>query len=306
MLFEFPERYLLTYGKTGSTSLRKMCDLALDKDKHPAYPKYVHGSDISVIDVRGFRRNLEQTIHSDKPITMVVRQPEQRVISGLTMIVMEDYVNKMFLPQKLSNVNKYMNDEFYNNLHKLWTDTDYWTLVIDSILRHKFPQVFKLGKVTGLHQSLGSLWEIFENEEIDLDEHFGSLKQNSLFKDMEGEWNWYNWVNYYLDSDIYHLGNWQCYVPLELIDEVVHLNDLNDWCKTQSDVELPKTNTNTGRHVILAEHIYTSDQHKAVVDSVRVACKQIPQWPMFKQLMSPENIRYAEYTQKQLWWKADG
>ena len=117
MLFEFPERYLLTYGKTGSTSLRKMCNTALEQDINPAYPRQVQNSDISILDSEGIQRNLQETAVKDKPITMVVRNPEQRLISGLTMIVLEDYCNKMFLPQNYTEQPKsLLSDQFYTDL----------------------------------------------------------------------------------------------------------------------------------------------------------------------------------------------
>lgn len=304
MLFEFPERYLLTYGKTGSTSLRQMCNLALEQDINPAYPRQVQNSDISILDSEGIQRNLQETAVKDKPITMVVRNPEQRLISALTMIVLEDYCNKMLFPENYTGQPKsLLSDQFYRDLLGIWSDPEYWQIVLDKILCERFPYVFKLGKVSGLYQDMGSLWGIFQSGEIDLNTKFRDLPQNSLYKQTHGDYNWYNLVNYYLDGDAYHLGNWQCYVPLEQITDVIRLENLNDWCAAQTDVQLPNTNTNTGRHIIWAENIYTSQEHRQIVDAIKTASKQIPQWPMFQQLISPENIRFAEYDDKQLWWK---
>jgi len=307
MLFEFPERYLLTYGKTGSTSLRKMCNLALEQDISPAYPRQVQNSDISILDAEGVIRNLQETVTKDKPITMVVRNPEQRLISGLTMIMLEDYCNKLILPEKYTGQPKRrLTKQFYSGLLGIWSDTEYWKIVMDQMLCERFPNVFRLGKVSGLQQDMGSLWNIFKAGEIDLDTKFQDLSQNSLFKKRHGNYNWYNLVNHYLDQDVYHLGNWQCYVPLEQITEVVRLENLNDWCAAQTDVQLPNTNTNSGRHIMWAEKQYSSQDHRQIVDSIRTACKLIPQWPMFQQLISPENVRFAEYDDKQLWWKYRG
>ena len=151
MLFEFPERYLLTYGKTGSTSLRKMCNTALEQDINPAYPRQVQNSDISILDSEGIQRNLQETAVKNKPITMVVRNPEQRLISGLTMIVLEDYCNKMFLPQNYTEQPKsLLSDQFYRDLLGIWSDPEYWQIVLDKLLCERFPFVFKLGKVSGL------------------------------------------------------------------------------------------------------------------------------------------------------------
>ena len=303
MLFEFPERYLLTYGKTGSTSLRRMCKLALEQDINPAYPRLVQNSDITILDTKGIVRNLEQTAVKDKPITMVVRHPEQRLVSGLTMIVMEDYCNKLFLPYKYSaDTKNQLSKQFFSELLSFWSDAEYWTVMMEEMLCQRFPSVFRLGKVTGLQQDMGSLWGIFQSGVVDLNKKFKHLDQNSKYKDMHKEYNWYNLVNHYLDQDSYHLGNWQCYVPLEQISDVVRLDKLNDWCATQTDVQLPNTNTNTGRHIMWANDHYNSQEHQQIVDSIRTACKLIPQWALFKQLIVPENIRYSEYDDKQLWW----
>ena len=265
--FEFADFNIICYGKTGSTSLIRLaektsvCDIIKKPTNHYWEPGI--GVDWSELP--------------DKPNYVLIRQPRDRVISGLYMFIVERYCNQMQISNNIENFDN-LSKPFTDAFKELWQSEHFWQMQIPIIMD------FWNGEI--LSENCMPM-EFIKNPDKDVApyiDRFAISHKGLLTK-------WQDVFTQKLQEERYHLGNWITYIPTEHLTGYIKLNNLSSFLSDITSIK--DINRNNKRKFTFGTDWSDTDLAK-IRSSITKAITTNITWQIWEHYLEPENIAYAD------------
>ena len=265
--FEFADFNIVSYGKTGSTSLTTLaehssvCDIIKKPTNHYWEPGI--GVDWSELP--------------NKPNYVLIRRPRDRVISGLYMFIVERYCNQMQIAKDMENFNN-VSKPFAEAFKELWQSEHFWKKQIPVIMD------FWNGEILS-ENSMPMQFILNPDKDVALYiDRFAISHKGLLTK-------WQDVFTQKLMEERYHLGNWITYIPTEHLTGYIKLNKLNDFLSDITSVS--DINSNTKRKFTFDLEWTDTDKAK-IKSSITRAITTNRTWQIWEHYLEPENIAYTD------------
>tara|TARA_B100000900_G_scaffold60245_1_gene45707 strand:+ start:1011 stop:1850 length:840 start_codon:yes stop_codon:yes gene_type:complete len=265
--FEFADFNIISYGKTGSTSLTTLaeetsvCDIIKKPTNHYWEPGI--GVDWSELP--------------DKPNYVLLRRPRDRVISGLYMFIVERYCNQMMITRNMEN---------FTNLSKPFTDAFKTLWQSESFWQRQIPFIMDFWNAELLSEKCMPR-RFIANPDKDVVPYIDrfAISHKELLT------NWQDVFTQKLLEERYHLGNWIYYLPTEHITAYIKLDKLNDFLSDITSVS--DINSNAKRKFTFGSDWSDTDIAN-IQSSITRAITRNPTWQIWEHYLEPENIAYAD------------
>ena len=291
--FEFPDFTLIAYGKTGSTSLTDLADQQPDQ-----YPHIVKTENGHVWEpVKG--ANWEQ-IPANKPVYLVMRPPEDRLLSGIQMFLQVRYCDELIVHKDLSYKWAHMMPEpnaykghFLRTLKELWSTEEFWSTQI--------PHIFCMFR-NELFNPHSRLAEYLRSEPGGITAEQAEHRQKELFwwYGIAGDYhkNWQDFFTDRLQEERYHMGNYLTYLDTNRLSGWIPLKELTLWGQQYSYLNSPghsisQHNSNKSRSFNIAPGtLWSVQEQENIKIAMRNGIKYSNIWWLWQRYIQLDNTAY--------------
>ena len=289
--FEYPEFTLIAYGKTGSTSLTVEAE---HSDSY--YPHIVKTENGHVWEpVLGINW---QSL-PDKPTYLVMRPPEDRLLSGIQMFLMVRYCDNLIVQQDLSRKWADMMPEpnpykshFLRTLKELWSTEEFWTTHI--------PEIFSFFR-SDLFAEESDVQEYLRSEPGGITPEQADNRLKTLLNRYGVTGDFYTcWQDLFtnrLTEERYHMGNYLVNCEPELLSGWIPLKDLSAWSEHQTgmNTRIPQQNSNQSRGFHIAPGtLWSKTDHADIIRAMRQGIKNCSIWWLWQRYLTAENVAYQD------------
>ena len=265
--FEFADFNIISYGKTGSTSLTRLAEetSVCDLIKKPTNHYWEPGIEVDWSEL------------PDKPNYVLLRQPTERLISGLYMFILERYCNQMMITKDIENFTS-LSRPFTEAYKELWQSEHFWRIQIPIILDFWNAEI--------LSETCKPMQFI-----LNPDKDVAPYIETFAISHMDLLTDWQDVFTQKLLEEKYHLGNWITYIPTEHLTAYIKLNNLNDFLSDITSVS--DINSNTERKFTFGSDWSDTDKAKIKISITR-AITTNSTWQIWEHYLKPENIAYTD------------